>query len=150
MVRILPNGDIVADDDPRVQQTTRRPDASTHPGQRRFQTTRNAEPGPGYEPQVNIFQSLNQRLIAFGIPRFNVGDIAVEPIVTIGMLIALLVFGIHGLILGIILFAVSRWSTHGAPGIVSRFFGGGQEGGDNNGRDNRHQGRAGGGYRLGR
>lgn len=105
---------------------------------------------PGPEPQGNIFQALNQRLTAFGIPSFNLGSIVIEPIVSVGLLIALLVFGLNGLILGLILFFVCRWSTHGAPETVSRFFGGGNEGGGSSERDRRQQGRAGGGYRLGR
>ncbi|CAG5129033.1 unnamed protein product [Candidula unifasciata] len=149
MVKILANGDIVADDDPRASQAHSRQTGDAHSGQRRVQSTRNIQQDNGNGPQVNIFQSLNQRLVALGIPPFTFGDIVVEPIVSVGLLIALLVFGFPGLILGLVLFVVSRWSTHGAPEIVSRFFGGGQRGG--NGRpDNRHQGRAGGGYRLGR
>ncbi|BFZ02604.1 hypothetical protein BsWGS_05643 [Bradybaena similaris] len=147
MVKILANGDIVADDDPRAQQTYSKQTGNAHSGQTRIQSTRHVQQDNG--PQVSIFQSLNQRLVALGIPSFNFGDIVVEPIVSIGLLIALLVFGFPGLIIGLILFVVSRWSTHGAPEIVSRFFGQGQGGGQG-GRDSRQHGRAGSGHRLGR
>lgn len=103
--------------------------------------------------QVNIFQSLNQRLLAYGIPQWTLGDIVIEPLVLVGLILALIFFGIHGLIFGLVLFVISHWSTHGAPDFVSRFLGGGRGGGGNQGRggnSNQPQGRAGGGYRLGR
>ncbi|GFO38253.1 chromosome 10 open reading frame 35 [Plakobranchus ocellatus] len=146
MVRILANGDIVPDDDPRARasQPTQRPNTRTPQRQ---------EQGGDYGQQgqsVSIFQVLNQRLLAFGIPRFNIGDIVVEPIVSVGLLLSLVLFGIHGLIFGAILFAVSHWSTNGAPDFVTNLFGGAQRGDGDGQRGNRPQHRAGGGYRLGR
>ena len=68
---------------------------------------------------------------------------------TVGLLLALMLFGINGLMFGVILFAVSHWSTNGAPGFMNNLFGG--NGGDGDARrGNRPQGRAGGGHRLGR
>ena len=107
--------------------------------------------------QVNIFQTLNQKLRTMGIPPWNLGDIVIEPIVTVGFLIALLMFGVHGLIFGVVLFAVSRWSQHGAPEIVTRLFGGGQgghQGGQGDAQSNSNnrpkpRGSMGTGHRLG-
>ena len=99
---------------------------------------------------ISIFQVLNQKLLAFGIPPFNIGDLVIQPIVSVGLLLSLLLFGIHGLIFGAILFAVSHWSTHGAPDFLNNLFGGYNRG-DGDGRGgNRPHGRAGGGHRLGR
>ena len=63
-----------------------------------------------------------------GIPSWNIGDLVIEPIVTIGLLLAFFMFGIYGLIFGAVLFAVSRWSTNGAPEIVTRLPGHRQRG----------------------
>ncbi|RUS79906.1 hypothetical protein EGW08_012344 [Elysia chlorotica] len=148
MVRILANGDIVDDNDPRVQSSrpTQRPNARNPPRQ-----DQGGDFGQQGQP-ISIFQVLNQKLLALGIPPFNIGDLVIEPIVTVGLLISLLLFGIHGLIFGVILFAVSHWSNHGAPGFLNNLFGGnnGGGGGGDTRRWNRPQGRAGGGHRLGR
>ncbi|GFR96086.1 chromosome 10 open reading frame 35 [Elysia marginata] len=149
MVRILANGDIVPDDDPRARssQPTQRQNSRVPP--RQDQAGDNRQQGQ----QISIFQVLNQKLLDFGIPRFSIGDLAVEPIVSVGLLLSLVLFGIHGLIFAGILFAVSHWSTNGAPDFVNNLFGGNPGGGGGGGdarRGNRPQGRAGGGHRLGR
>lgn len=143
MVRILANGDIVADDDPRARssQPTQRQNTRIPPRQ---------EQGGDHGQPISIFQLLNQKLLAFGIPRFNLGDLVVEPIVSVGLLLSLMLFGIQGLIFGAILFAVSHWSTNGAPGFINNMFGGNTRGDGDGGRGARPQGRAGGGHRLGR
>ncbi|XP_005106866.1 protein FAM241B [Aplysia californica] len=154
MVRILANGDIVPDDDPRAQQNRSRPQARAPPTQQRG-SVRHEDPAAAQGGQpVNLFHSLNERLRAMGIPPWTLGNIVIEPLVTVGFIAALLLFGIHGLIFGVVLFAVSRWSTHGAPEAVTRIFGGGAGDSDrsSSGNNRRPQGGSGGGggYRLGR
>ncbi|CAL1542225.1 unnamed protein product [Lymnaea stagnalis] len=149
MVKILANGDIVPDDDPRVKQASRR-SAANPTRQGGFQSAGDNRDDQGPVQQINIFQSLNQRLLAFGIPQLRLGDIVVEPIVLVGFILVLMIFGIHGLIFGVLLYTVSRWSQYGAPDFVKRLFGGNENQHRDENRNNRGLGRAGGGYRLGR
>ena len=67
-------------------------------------------------PQSSVFDTLNQKLLDAGIPRWNLGSYVIEPIVTIGFLLALLIFGLPGIIFGGLLFAVSKWSQTGGEG----------------------------------
>ncbi|KAH9488366.1 hypothetical protein Btru_063334 [Bulinus truncatus] len=141
MVKILANGDIVSDDDPRVKH--RKPPERPQHG---FHSAGNDQDNQRQVQQVSIFQTLNQRLLSYGIPRWSMGNIVIEPLVLIGLIISLLIFGLPGLLFGLLLFAVCSWSQNGAPDFISNFFGGMEPDRDNN----RNRGRAGGGYRLGR
>ncbi|KAK3760525.1 hypothetical protein RRG08_022810 [Elysia crispata] len=119
MVRILANGDIVEDDDPRVRSTqpTQRPNSRIPPRQEHGDFAQQGQP-------ISIFQVLNQKLLAFGIPPFNIGDLVIQPIVSVGLLLSLLLFGIHGLIFGAILFAVERhWLGLGVNLMTLRIVG---------------------------
>ena len=107
----------------------------------------------GEGQQVSVFVIANQKLKEMGIPSWNIGDLVIEPIVTIGLLLAFFMFGIYGLIFGAVLFAVSRWSTNGAPEIVTRLLGGNVRNsqGNSNRRGVRRPPNAGsGGHTLGR
>ena len=68
--------------------------------------------------QVSIFTVFNQKLLDAGIPRFNLGSTIgdIEPIVTVGFLLAMLLFGLPGLLFGAILFAVCKVSMGGGQG----------------------------------
>ena len=156
MVYILASGEIVADDDPRAQQS-RRPRPSAQPqagvGQLRGHVQQGQHGQQGQ--QINLFTVLNQKLKGMGIPPWSLGDLVVEPIVTVGFLLALFMFGLPGLIFGAILFAVSHWSTHGAPEPVRQLFAGLGLGADQGqrpqqGNQRRPQTRGGGGHTLGR
>ncbi|XP_022109060.1 uncharacterized protein C10orf35-like [Acanthaster planci] len=132
MVRILANGDIVQDDDPRVRQSPHAPNRS---GPRMGFIQHNADPhqyghdgqgAAGYQGHgISIFDTLNQRLLNLGIPCFNLGPYAIQPIVTVGFLLAMLLFGLPGLLFAGILFAVVKLS--GGAG------GGGSGSGENGG-----------------
>jgi len=156
MVKILSNGEIVPDDDPRAQQAQSRPQRPPQPHMAARQQQQ--EGAYHHGQQVSIFHSLNQKLHNMGIPPFRIGEIVIEPIVTVGFLFALLMFGIQGLIFGAVLFAVSQWSSNGAPEIVTRLMGNGGNGANNQGRTqgsnrspNNRRGEGGGsGHRLGR
>lgn len=156
MVKILSNGEIVPDNDPRAQVGQRQQSASSpYQAQNRrrvhgvVQDETPQQQGQGQ--QVNIFRVANEKLKEMGIPSFNIGDIVIEPIVTIGLLLAFFMFGVFGLIFGAVLFTVNYWSTNGAPEIVTRLLGG-----DENRRSNRRPSSrrppnaGGGGHSLGR
>ena len=103
--------------------------------------------GEGDGQQFSIFDGLNQRLIGYGFPRFNIGSHTVEPIVSVGFILAGLLLGLPGILLGLILFFVSKMST--SEGGLGSFFGGGDQGqgqGQSGRRSNLPQG---GGHRLG-
>lgn len=83
--------------------------------------------------QVSVFTLINQKLLDFGVPRFNVGSYVVEPIALVGMILAGLLFGLPGLLFGGVLFMVVMSSQVSANAGNQR----GQAGG------------GGGGHRLG-
>ncbi|PVD39352.1 hypothetical protein C0Q70_01982 [Pomacea canaliculata] len=160
MVRILSNGDIVPDDDPRAQAAGSRGnsagDNSNRPRQGYVQHDGNGQQAFAEGRQISVFEVLNQKLLAFGIPRFTFGQFVFEPIVSVGFLLAGLLFGISGLLFAGLLYFVVRWSQTGGG-----FSGlGGQQHGAPPGNDGNPPGagrRGGGtfgggseGYRLGR
>ena len=119
MVKILSNGDIVADDDPRAQQSSSRSSGSSaRPRQGYIQHDDNAhqQGGMGGGQSVSVFTVVNQKLLGLGLPQFNVGPYVVEPIVLVAFVIAGLLMGIPGLIFAALLFFVSQWSGVGGGG----------------------------------
>ncbi|XP_013409784.1 uncharacterized protein FAM241B [Lingula anatina] len=111
MVRILSNGDIVQDDDPRIKRNSGQSSSS---GQRRGFVQHNDNPyqqGAGGVQTVSIFEVMNQKLLDAGLPRFNLGPYTVEPIATVGMILAGLMFGLPGLVFGALLFIVVKVSN---------------------------------------
>ncbi|XP_072038485.1 protein FAM241B-like [Amphiura filiformis] len=123
MVRILANGDIVQDDDPRAQQARDR--ASGGAGGPRMGYVRH-DNDAGHQgqygqqqqqgmmgQQVSIFTVFNQKLIDAGFPRWNLGSTVIEPIVSVGFLLAFLVFGLPGILFGALLFVVCKMSMGG-------------------------------------
>lgn len=72
--------------------------------------------------QISAFDMLNQRLLGYGVPRFNIGAYTVEPIVLVGFILAGLLLGLPGLVLAAVLFFVSKVSASG--GGLASFFGG--------------------------
>lgn len=83
--------------------------------------------GQGQGQQVNMFDVLNQRLLNYGVPRWNAGPYVVEPIVSVGFVLAGLFMGLKGILFGGLLFFVTKWSQSG--GGFSRLFGGGGDSG---------------------
>lgn len=134
MVRILSNGDIVQDDDPRVRQ---RKEPSS-----RFGTIHSQDSGYGgssgsgyqagggdaipyhggqqhYAEGPTLFDTWNQKLVQIGIPRWNIGSHTVEPLMTVMFLGVLLIFGLPGLMfLGLlyVVITVSNRANHRHPG----------------------------------
>lgn len=67
---------------------------------------------PQYQgPSTSIFDSLNDRLRNLGIPRWNIGPYTVEPIVSVGFVASLLVFGLRGLLFSGLLFGIAKWGS---------------------------------------
>lgn len=143
MVRILSNGDIVPDDDPRAQQSSSRSTytgtSSTRPRQGFIRNDDNAgyqqggQAGMGGQ-SVSIFTVINQKLLGYRLPRFNVGSYVIEPIVLVAFVLAGMLMGLPGLLFAAILFFVTQSSGNNGGGAGNRM------GGVNQG---------GGGYRLG-
>ncbi|XP_054839966.1 protein FAM241B [Eublepharis macularius] len=119
MVRILANGDIVQDDDPRVRQNTQNSsrlaffntmsNAGPAPHQRfqQQQPSQQQGAGPG---ERSPFSDLNQQLINMGFPTWNLGNHVVQPLMSILLLFLLLMFGIRGLLLVGLIYIVSHLS----------------------------------------
>ena len=96
-------------------------------------------------PSENFFDTLNEKAASIGIPRWNLGPYVVEPIISVGFIILLLLIGIHGLLFGILLFVICKWSNSGGgPGAGWQGWMGGNMGGRDGG-DNDGGGGAGGG-----
>ncbi|XP_072138118.1 uncharacterized protein FAM241A [Mobula birostris] len=109
MVRILANGDIVQDDDPRVRKTPPRREELNRGRQGFIHNTEHTnQPFQGPANQGHsLFADLNQRLIHMGFPRWNLGNQVIEPIMSILLLLMLMLFGMRGLVLigGLYLFS---------------------------------------------
>ncbi len=110
-----------------------------------------------HQPEGNVFEGLNSRLLNLGVPRWNVGSYVVEPIVSLGFLLAFIFLGFPGLLFAAILFILSQ-ATLGGGG--RGWQGGGarqdEQGTDQDGGGGNYQpprgpggGGGGGGYRLG-
>ena len=78
---------------------------------------------------VSVFTVINQKLLGYGLPRFNVGPYVVEPIVLVAFVLAGLLMGLPGLIFAALLFFVSQWSGVGGEGAGTRMGGGNAGGG---------------------
>ncbi|CAC5392856.1 unnamed protein product [Mytilus coruscus] len=131
----LHNGDIVPDDDPRAQQSSSRSGrpTSARPRQGFVQHDNNAyQQGQAGGQSVSVFTVVNQKLLGYGLPRFNVGPYVVEPIVIVAFVLAGLLMGLPGLIFAALLFFVSQWSGiggEGGGGGAGQRMGGGNQGG---------------------
>ncbi|KAI0212299.1 hypothetical protein LSAT2_002776 [Lamellibrachia satsuma] len=64
----------------------------------------NAQNQGGGQGGVSIFHMFNQRLLDAGLPSWNAGPYTVQPIVSIGLLLAFMLFGFRGLFFGGMLF----------------------------------------------
>lgn len=98
MVYIL-DGQVLQDDDPRVQQRKRSSEQPQHRS--------NVYGAPGrhasrVRPQVaqGLLANVNHQLTAYGVPKFSIANRVVEPIVLVGGILLLMVFGVRGLLLG--------------------------------------------------
>ncbi|XP_063566113.1 protein FAM241B isoform X2 [Gorilla gorilla gorilla] len=119
MVRILANGEIVQDDDPRVRTTTQPPRGSI-PRQSFFNRGHGAPPGgPGLRQQQagarlgaaqSPFNDLNRQLVNMGFPQWHLGNHAVEPVTSILLLFLLMMLGVRGLLLVGLVYLVSHLS----------------------------------------
>ena len=89
----------------------------------------------GAQGGTSVFSMLNQRLLDAGLPSWNAGPYDVQPIVSIGVLLAFMLFGWGGLFFAGMLFLVTKWSQAGdgprafinnigLGGIFSGLFGG--------------------------
>uniref|UniRef100_A0A915KK31 DUF4605 domain-containing protein n=1 Tax=Romanomermis culicivorax TaxID=13658 RepID=A0A915KK31_ROMCU len=130
MVRILANGDIVQDDDPRAQRpsaaSSARPhynassESSARAGQSHFYQ-QSAINDTNFQRQSGL-DVLNSKLLNFGIPRWSLGGVTIEPVYTIGALLMFMLFGfLPSLCLIGILFVVSQLSRDNGANLRSIF-----------------------------
>ncbi|XP_070801524.1 protein FAM241B [Pituophis catenifer annectens] len=127
MVRILANGDIVQDDDPRVRQTTQNRENSSRLVRNGgfFNATSNTGPNPPqhYQQQQqqqqrqnarpgerSPFSDINQQLVNMGFPTWHLGNQVVEPVMSILLLFLLMMVGVRGLLLVGLIYVVSHLS----------------------------------------
>ena len=75
--------------------------------------------GAGNNGMASVFDNLNNRLLEAGIPRWNAGPYVVEPIVSMGFVLAGLLIGWHGLIFAALLFFISKYSMSQGPNPFS-------------------------------
>ncbi|KAM6442334.1 protein FAM241B [Liasis olivaceus] len=124
MVRILANGDIVQDDDPRVRQTTQSRENSSRLVRNGgfFNATPDTGPNPprhyqqqqqrqGVRPgERSPFSDINQQLVNMGFPTWHLGNQVVEPVMSILLLFLLMMVGVRGLLLVGLIYVVSHLS----------------------------------------
>ena len=97
------------DNDPRAQEFRnrgRRQEQQQRQPQQQWSHSQN----PPHEQQGgSIFDQLNNRLISAGFPRWNLGQNVVEPIVSVALILALVLFGIQGVLLvGVVWFIMQQ------------------------------------------
>lgn len=103
MVTII-NGEIVPDNDPRAQEFRNRGRR-----QERQQQWPHSQNPPHEQLGRSIFDQLNNRLVSAGFPRWNLGQYVVEPIVSVALILALVLFGIQGVLLvGVVWFIMQQ------------------------------------------
>ncbi|XP_043912559.1 protein FAM241B [Protopterus annectens] len=108
MVRILANGEIVPDDDPRVRNRAQQNENRNTFGQGFSGQPENAQYHPQNQMQDSPFSALNQRLSEVGIPRWNLGNWVIEPAVSILLLLVVIMMGMRGILLLGLLYVLSR------------------------------------------
>jgi len=138
MVKILSNGEIVDDNDPRLctANSEQRVDRHIENDQNSWRLNFGTPVPEGAEGQagigvpanqrsegVTLFDLMNDKLLEAGIPRLQLGAYDVEPIAAVGTCLALLLFGLNGLILSLVLFLVVKFSRHGIPSLNDFFVG---------------------------
>ena len=131
MVKII-NGEIVQDDDPRAVEWARLQSQRQSVTQRRQQTGQGMqgqgqgmglfgglqgafgsgqgrqEPQPA-QAQQSPFQGINEKLAGMGIPRWNIGQNVVEPLFSVIFVLALIFYGVRGLLMaGLLWFMFGR------------------------------------------
>ncbi|XP_026528612.1 uncharacterized protein FAM241B isoform X1 [Notechis scutatus] len=124
MVRILANGDIVQDDDPRVRQSTQVRENSSRLVRNGgfFNAASNAGPNPPQQQQQqqqrqnarpgerSPFSDINQQLVNMGFPTWHLGNQVVEPVMSILLLFLLMMVGVRGLLLVGLIYVISHLS----------------------------------------
>ena len=111
MVTII-NGEIVADSDPRAQEYRnrgRRQERQQGQSQQQQWTygTHDQQNPNGLEG--GLFTQLNNRLLTAGFPRWNLGQYVVEPIMSVSLILALVLFGLRGVLLvGVVWFLMQQ------------------------------------------
>lgn len=117
MVRILANGEIVQDDDPRVRANPQH--RNNTPSQGFFNAAQNPGPPPPQQQQHaggarpegrSPFSDINQQLVTMGFPRWNLGNQVVEPVMSIVLLFLIMMLGVRGLLLVGFIYVVSHLS----------------------------------------
>lgn len=104
MVTLI-NGEIVQDNDPRAQEFRSRERRQERPQGQSQQTGGYYETrwqNPQEQQGGSIFNQINDRLLAAGFPRWNLGQNVVEPIVSVALILALVLFGFRAFVLGCI------------------------------------------------
>ncbi|XP_050394687.1 protein FAM241B [Patella vulgata] len=155
MVRISSTGEILPDDpQPRNRGSGDAPQQRQGSVRHENYNEQEQQEMQGEGGQVSIFDSLNQRLLALGLPRWNAGPYVIEPIVSVAFLLAGLFLGIPGLLMGLVLFGVVKLSQSGGIPGQDLIFGLGRNQNQNtnhrNPGNNRKPRGGGGGHRLGR
>ena len=112
MVTII-NGEIVQDNDPRAQEFRNRGRRQQEQQHQRTQGSQNQN-YPPVQQGGSIFDQLNDRLISAGFPRWNLGQNVVEPIVSVALILAVVLFGFQGLLLVGVLWLITQQSRRWA------------------------------------
>ena len=124
MVTII-NGEIVPDNDPRAQAYWQRKNNSsareTTEGEPRQTSPRNQTSRSGQRNGTNVqnggsmFYDVNNRLLEAGIPRLTFAGRVFEPLVLIGIMLAVIFLGLRGLMLIGLIYFLINYAGGGTP-----------------------------------
>ena len=131
MVKII-DGEIVQDDDPRAIEWENRQRRNQGWNDPRLRGGNGSQQGPNTNPSYgnafarmgapsggggqdvqnrgeSPFQGINQKLSEFGLRPWSIGEYVVEPIFTVALILALVLYGFPGLVVvGVIWFVFGR------------------------------------------
>ena len=116
MVTII-NGEIVQDDDPRAhayrERNRRESQRTEQPAGQPHYMGRSQPAGEAPAGGLGVFSELNTRLLNAGFPRWNVGQNVVEPVASVALILALIFFGLRGVLLvGLVWFLIRQSQAH--------------------------------------
>eukprot|EP00117_Sycon_ciliatum_P011760 scpid71760/ scgid13096/ len=129
MVRVV-NGVLVDDDDPRAQGNRgRREQRGVQGGIHQHQPQEHDQAGygaargphaaqPGHH--VSPLDTANEKLLSLGIPRLQVAGYQLEPIVMVGFVLAFMLMGLPGVLLGAVLFYLHHNQQRNPPNPANR------------------------------
>ena len=99
MVKIIGNGEIVQDDDPRAQRLQNQQQRNDQPLPNAWNNIRGGDGGGNQQQEPSPFNAVNIKLRQFGINDLNFRGYVIEPVFMVAAVLSLVFYGIPGLLI---------------------------------------------------